>query len=56
MVGGYNVTRNRDEINAHTDKYIVHPKKTNSVALVRKRTIPTERPPLVGEISANISR
>jgi hypothetical protein len=23
------------------------------VALVRKRTIPTERPPLVGEVSAN---
>jgi hypothetical protein len=29
-------------------------KKLNSVALVRKRTIPTERPPLVGEISANL--
>jgi hypothetical protein len=28
--------------------------KKNSVALVRKRTIPTERPPLVGEISANL--
>jgi hypothetical protein len=27
--------------------------KTNSVALVRKRTIPTERPPLVGEVSGN---
>jgi hypothetical protein len=27
--------------------------KTNSVALVRVRTIPTERPPLVGEVSAN---
>jgi hypothetical protein len=26
---------------------------TNSVALVRERTIPTERPPLVGEISVN---
>ena len=25
----------------------------NSVALVRKRTIPTERPPQVGEVSAN---
>jgi hypothetical protein len=25
-----------------------------SVALVRKRTIPTERPPLVGEVSANL--
>jgi hypothetical protein len=27
--------------------------KTNSVVLVRKRTIPTERPPHVGEVSAN---
>ena len=27
--------------------------KLNSVALVRTRTIPTERPPSVGEISAN---
>jgi hypothetical protein len=27
--------------------------KQNSVALVRKRTIPNERPPLVGEVSAN---
>jgi hypothetical protein len=28
--------------------------KKNSVALVRKRTIPTDRPPLVGEVSANL--
>jgi hypothetical protein len=27
--------------------------KLNSVALVRERTIPTERLPLVGEVSAN---
>ena len=27
--------------------------KTNSVALVRTRSIPTERPPPVGEVSAN---
>jgi len=27
--------------------------KKNSVALVRTRTIPTERPPPVGEVSAN---
>jgi hypothetical protein len=27
--------------------------KTNSGALVRQRTIPTERPPLVSEVSAN---
>ena len=30
--------------------------KLNSVALVRERTIPTERPPLVGEVSANFLR
>jgi hypothetical protein len=29
--------------------------KTNSVALVRERTIPTERPPLVGEVSATFA-
>jgi hypothetical protein len=28
--------------------------KLNSVAVVHKRTIPTERPPLVGEVSANL--
>jgi hypothetical protein len=27
--------------------------KLNSMALVHKQTIPTERPPLVGEVSAN---
>jgi hypothetical protein len=27
--------------------------KLNSVALVRERTIPTERPPLIGEVSAD---
>ena len=30
------------------------PIKKNSVSLVRERTIPTERPPPVGEVSANI--
>jgi len=30
-----------------------HTLKLNSVALVRTRTIPTERPPPVGEVSAN---
>jgi hypothetical protein len=29
-------------------------KQTNSVALVREQTIPTERPQLVGEVGANI--
>jgi hypothetical protein len=27
--------------------------KTNSVALFHKQNIPTEQPPLVGEVSAN---
>jgi hypothetical protein len=30
--------------------------KTNSGALVRQRTLLTERPTLVGEVSANFSR
>jgi hypothetical protein len=30
------------------------PIQTNSVALVREPTIPTEQPPLAGEISANV--
>jgi hypothetical protein len=30
-------------------------KDKNSGALVRQRSIPTERPPLVGEVSANFS-
>jgi hypothetical protein len=33
----------------HTELY---KQTTNSVALARKRTIPTERPPHVGEVSA----
>jgi hypothetical protein len=36
--------------------YINIKKNQNSVALVRERTIPTERPPLVGEVSANCCR
>jgi hypothetical protein len=30
--------------------------RKNSVSLVRERNIPTERPPLVGEVSANFCR
>jgi hypothetical protein len=33
-------------------EYMAARKKLNSVALVYERTIPTERPPLVGEVSA----
>jgi hypothetical protein len=29
-------------------------KKKNSMVWVRERTIPTERPPLVGEVIANL--
>jgi hypothetical protein len=47
----FGITRTRRWINSidvNTAKL-----KLNSVALVRERTIPTERPPLVGEVSAN---
>jgi hypothetical protein len=37
---------------SHTTLYILV-KKLNSVACVLERTIPTERPPLVGEVIAN---
>ena len=36
-----------------TLKQKLQTKTTNSMALVRTRTIPTERPPPVGEVSAN---
>jgi hypothetical protein len=47
----------------HTEKlkevvvnaFILGKKQKNSGALVRQRTIPTERPPLFGEVSANFS-
>jgi hypothetical protein len=35
-------------------KAMITNKQTNSVAWVRERTIPTERPPLIGEVSADI--
>jgi hypothetical protein len=35
------------------DKYITIKHQTNSVALVRERTIPTERSSLVAEVSAD---
>jgi hypothetical protein len=34
----------------------LHAQYTNSVALVREKTIPTERPPLVGEVNAKLLR
>ena len=38
---------------SHKITYNIIKLKKTSVALVRKRTIPTERPPPVGEVSAN---
>jgi hypothetical protein len=38
------------------NKHYSRSKNLNSVALVRKRTIPTERPTIVGEVSANFLR
>jgi hypothetical protein len=35
------------------ERYICLHNNSNSVALVRERTLLTERPPLVGEVSAN---
>ena len=40
----------------YPDPFYDKKKQTNSVALVRERTIPTERPPPVGEVSANFLR
>jgi hypothetical protein len=45
----YHYSRIVTFVNDHLQLYLL----TYSVALVRKRTIPTERPPLVGEVSAN---
>jgi hypothetical protein len=36
-------------------KILLDKTKLNSVALDRKRTIPTERPPLFGEVSVNLA-
>jgi hypothetical protein len=41
------------EMDGLTDRHDEAKLKLNSVALVRERTIPTERPPPVGEVSAN---
>jgi hypothetical protein len=43
-----------DLVNAARNNF--HKKKLNTVAVVCKRTLPTERPPLVGEVSANLCR
>ena len=49
--------RTRMEANGCTERSAKQPTtyaiKKNSVALVRERTLPTELPPPVGEVSAN---
>jgi hypothetical protein len=45
--------QDRKSVASASDSSPTHKLKLNSVALVRERTIPTERPPLVGEVSAN---
>ena len=63
---GRKISPHRDSIPGPFTKYMLLEKsdfgkqtfttditKLNSVALVRERTIPTERPPPVGEVSAN---
>jgi hypothetical protein len=44
-----------NEISYKYNIYIYKTKKLNSGALVRQRTIPTEQPLLVGEVSAYFS-
>jgi hypothetical protein len=50
LVGGYQRLKRLVSSLDHTS---LHPTITNSnsVALVREQTIPTERPPLVGEVN-----
>jgi hypothetical protein len=45
--GTHQLLVHADDVNLNKNK---HP--LNSVAVARKRTIPTERPPLVGDVSA----
>jgi hypothetical protein len=37
----------------HSDKFLSQKQTNKSMVCVRERTIPTERPPLVGEVIAN---
>jgi hypothetical protein len=48
-----NATVPHGRILGFRDRSNIYKQKKNSVALVRERTIPTERPPLIGEVSAN---
>jgi hypothetical protein len=51
---GFNLLRTFvNEVVSAEEKSLKYKKKT--VALVRELTVPTERPPLVGEVGANFS-
>jgi hypothetical protein len=50
------VSRNTKRKTATVRQYENKQQEKNSGVLVRQRTIPTERPPLVGEVNANFSR
>jgi hypothetical protein len=50
-----NAGESKESLSCNVSVWLLFTQKLkNSVALVRKRTIPTERPPLVVEISANL--
>jgi hypothetical protein len=54
----YNILEGKPEVKTPFGKHRFRWKyntEQNSVALVLKRTTPTERPPLAGEVSANFS-
>ena len=58
-LNGFKNTRSAGDVYRYNniDNSICYAKtKVNSVALVRERTIPTERPPPVDEVSANLLR
>jgi hypothetical protein len=48
--------RSVSKIIAQTSTNLIIAKTKNSVTLVRERTTPTKRPPLVGKVSANFLR
>jgi hypothetical protein len=48
------IGKKRKSVKGETLQITYRTKKLNFVALVRERTIPTERPPLVGEVSVNL--
>ena len=54
--GDYNFFYGKGNENHQLGTGVLFCTKLNSVALVRERTIPTERPPPVGEVSANFLR